>query len=406
MRRVFLALILGVFLAGCATDRPSTVILVGLDGFRYDYLDRFSPPNLTRLAREGVYAPEGIVSVFPSKTFPNFYSIATGLYPAHHGVVANTMYDGALGAGFRINDRDAVENPAWWGGEPIWITAEKQGVTAANFFWVGSESPHDGLQSTFWKRYDVSIPGEARVDTVLAWLDLPEAERPRMVTLYFSETDHTGHRDGPESAEVEASVAQVDAWIGRLLEGLKARGTYEDVDLVVLADHGMAQLSPERIVVLEDYMDPSLGRITEYSPNLLWDPGAEHVAEIEAALDRMPHVTRLDHATLDSVYRYAGHPRIPPIVALADEGWTIMSTRERAERFGPGTDGGMHGYDPFLPSQRSVFIARGPSFKSGATIPSFTNVDVYPLLARILGLEPADVDGTLEIVGAALRNQN
>lgn len=406
MRRVFLALFFGVLLAGCATDKPSTVILVGLDGFRYDYLDRFSPPNLTRLAEEGVHAPEGMVSVFPSKTFPNFYSIATGLYPAHHGIVANTMYDTELGSEFRISDRSAVENPAWWDGEPIWITAEKQGVRAANFFWVGSESPHDGLQSSFWKRYDVSIPGEQRVDTVLAWLDLPEDERPRLVTLYFSETDQIGHRDGPESAETGASVARVDAWMGRLFDGLKARGIYEDVDLVVLADHGMAQLSPERIVVLEDYVDPSLGRITEYSPNLLWDPGADHVAEVEAALDRMPHVTRLDRSVLDSTYRYAGHARIPPIVALADEGWTIMATRERAERFGPGVDGGMHGYDPFLPSQRAIFIARGPSFKAGTTIPSFTNVDVYPLLARILGLEPADVDGSLEIVGAALRNRN
>ncbi len=403
MRRLLFLVLSAAAFAGCRPDREPTVIMVGLDGFRHDYLSLYEAPTLSRLAAGGVTTDSGIVSVFPSKTFPNFYSIATGLYPARHGIVANTMHDGERDAWFRISDRDAVEDPAWWQGEPIWITAEKQGVRAANFYWVGSETTHEGLQSTFWKRFDATVPGEARVDTVLAWLDLPPDRRPRLVTLYFSDTDSKGHWDGPESASVEEAVERIDAWIARLVAGLEARGIMDSVDLVVTADHGMAAVSPDRYVVLEDWIDPTIGRLSEASPNLLWDPGPDRVAEVVAALDRIPNVTRLDAETLDSLFGYSGNPRIPPVVAVADEGWTIFRTREDAEQWSPRLMGGMHGYDPRLASQRGLFLAHGPSFRPGTILPSFTNVDVYPLVAHLLGLVPADVDGSLESTRDALR---
>lgn len=398
------AVLLLVLTAGCQTEHlEPTVILVSIDGFRADYMDRFETPTLHRLAAEGVRATEGMLPVFPSKTFPNHYSIATGLYPAHHGIVGNTMYDPEMDAWFRLSDRDAVEDTRWWDGEPIWVTAEKQGVTAGTFFWPGSEAPVQGIQATYWKRFDDTVPATDRVDSVLAWIDLPEANRPRLVTLYFSDTDHDGHDYGTSSEEVADAVARADAYLARLVSGLELRGILDQVNLVVVSDHGMVDVSPERVVFVEDYVDLGDSRVVEWSPILAVDPEPGRGQEIAAALDAAPHLTVYDQATLDSVFHYSGSPRIPPIVAGADAGWTITSTHEYLEARITRFPAGMHGFDPRFPSMAALFVARGPAFRSGFESKPFENVNVYPLIAHILGLEPADVDGRLETVRDLLR---
>lgn len=401
----WLAVLLLVLAAGCQAREAArpTVILVSFDGFRPDYQTRFDTPTLDRIAREGVQAADGILPVFPTKTFPNHYSIATGLYPARHGIVGNTIYDPDLDAWFRLSDREAVEDSRWWLGEPIWVTAEKQGVTAGTFFWPGTEAPVQGVQATYWKRFDNGIPALDRVNEVLGWLDLPEAERPHLITLYFSDTDNAGHDHGISSDEVREAAERVDGYLAALVAGLEARGMYDDVNLIVVSDHGMTDVSPERVIFLDDYVDREGSRVVEYSPVLLLEPAEGRREAIEAGLDRIPHVTRYDSTALDSLFHFAGSRRIPSVVAMADDGWTISSNREYLEPRLSRFPAGMHGFDPRDPAMAALFVARGPAFREGAGTEPFENIHIYPLVAHILGLEPAAVDGRLEAVRHLLR---
>src|SRR6478672_3848681 len=247
--------------------QPQTVLLVSLDGFRRDLLDRYSPPALTVLGRDGVVA-DAMIPSFPSLTFPNHYSIVTGLYPEHHGIVSNTMYDTSFKAGFSIGGRGVTES-RWWGGEPIWVTAEKQGVKSASFFWVGSEAEIEGVRPSMYKKFDGSVTFAARVDSVLAWLHLPAAQRPRMITLYFNEPDHVEHEKGPDSPEAHAAVLGVDSAISRLVQGLRAQRMYDAVDLIIVSDHGMANISPARTIYLTDVTDTLNVRTVDRGPIFL-----------------------------------------------------------------------------------------------------------------------------------------
>ncbi|NNE71669.1 MAG: sulfatase-like hydrolase/transferase [Rhodothermales bacterium] len=403
MRPLLLALVL--LLSACSsTDRePSdqTLILISFDGFRADYLDTFDVPNLRALAAGGVWARDGIKPVFPSKTFPNHYAIATGLYPANNGIVANTMYDERRDAWFRISDRDAVEDPYWWDGEPIWVTAELQGMTAATYFWVGSEAPVKGVQPTYWFRHDASVPGAERVDQVLDWLDLPESERPQMITLYFSGTDTAGHIWGPHARRTGDAIEAADRQLGRLLEGLERRGIRDETNLVLVSDHGMAEVDPDQVVYLEDYLDRGVGRFVDYSPVLAIRVDDDDVARVRRDLSRAPGLDVLSDRDLAEL-NYTDHWRIPSVIALAHEGWTIYSSRAFHRQAGPANPGN-HGYHPDLESMRSLFIANGPAFKNGLEVEPFENVHLYELMTRILGLTPAPNDGDPAVTQSFLR---
>ena len=239
-----------------AVARPGIqqqVVLVSLDGFRWDYLQRPFAVNLRRLAQQGVHA-QRMIPAFPSLTFPNHYSIVTGLYPEHHGIISNTMLDSTLGT-FRISDTSAVRNPAWWGGEPIWVTAENQGLHTGAFFWPGSEAGQRGVRPTRWLPFNDRFPNAARVDSVLAWLTLPNGQSLSMITLYYSDVDHAGHTYGPDTPQVDSAISRVDSMIGRLMDGIAARGIGNRVDLIVVSDHGMTATPPERAIFLDDYLN-------------------------------------------------------------------------------------------------------------------------------------------------------
>src|SRR5688572_24332321 len=233
-------------------DIKPTVILISLDGFRYDYLDKFKPPTLNRLAREGVRA-KWMIPSFPTKTFPNHYAIATGLYPAHHGIVENNVFDN--GVIFKIDDRKQVQQSRWWWGEPIWVTAEKQGQIAGSYFFVGSEAEIGGERPTFWRTYNGKVPPEMRIDKALAWFDLPVEKRPTLITLYFSDTDDPGHEFGPDAEETAYAVLDVDRYLARLVEGLKRRGIERRVNIIIVSDHGMASRDQRNAIVMDDYFD-------------------------------------------------------------------------------------------------------------------------------------------------------
>jgi predicted AlkP superfamily pyrophosphatase or phosphodiesterase len=386
-------------LAGClarpapAPFHPRAVVLVSLDGFRPDYLDRPAAVRLHDLAAHGVRA-RWLRPVAPTLTFPNHYTIVTGLYPAHHGIVGNSMRDPGIERPFAIGDSLAVRDPRWWGGEPIWLTAERQHRRTAAFFWPGTEAPIGGRHPTWYRRYDPTVPNRARVDQVLAWLRLSVDSAPALVLLYLGDVDQAGHAHGPEAPQVDSAIARVDSAIGRLEDGLATSDLADSVDLLIVSDHGMARVDPGHLIFLDDYLDPETVEVTEWAPTLAVRPRDGDVERVYRALaGRNPHLAVYRRGDLPSRFHYDSTPRLAPIVALADEGW-LITTHARARTAPPPR--GMHGYDPDLPSMRAVFLARGPSFRSGAVVPAFENVHLYPLLAALLGVRPALADGRLD----------
>lgn len=406
--RSIVACLLAAALAACAAVEPASppqppvaAVLISLDGFRPADLGRGHTPNLDALAREGVRA-EYMRPSYPSLTFPNHYTLVTGLRPDHHGVVHNTMHDAQLGR-FTMDTDAAVEDARWWGGEPIWSTVEKSGLRAATMFWPGSAAAIGGVRPSEWRPFDENFSGEARVDTVLDWLGRPAATRPRLITLYFEDVDHDEHDAGPGSPEALAAVARVDAYIGRLRAGIAARGLAGRVDLVTVSDHGMATVQPDHVVAVEDIVpaDVATNITTGQSLGFRPKPGREAEAR-RLMVGRHDHYECWTRESMPARWHYGSHPRVPPIVCQMDEGWDAATRARIARR--PTTVRGSHGYEPDLASMRALFIASGPSFQRGKVLPPIDNVDVYPMLARIVGIVPRPNDGDPAALLPALRN--
>ncbi|MFY9609596.1 MAG: ectonucleotide pyrophosphatase/phosphodiesterase [Blastocatellia bacterium] len=386
--------------------RP-TVILISLDGFRYDYLEKYDPTNLKSLARDGVQA-KWMIPSFPTKTFPNHYAIATGLYPQNHGIVENTIFDKSFNATFTMDKREEVQNGRWWLGEPIWITAEKQGQHAAPFFFPGSEAEIEGTRGTYWMPYDSKLSNEARVDTILYWLDLPAGERPTFLSLYFSDIDHAGHSFGPDSAETRDAVTKVDNDLGRLIDGLKTRGIFEQVNLIIVSDHGMATQDPNNAIILDELVN-----MKNLAEEVIWTseivsifPKAGKEDTIYKTLKaRLPPQAKVYRkAGMPARFHYSNSPRIAALLVLPDEGWVLTKRKRFEERSTDRRKGlrGGHGYDNELASMRAIFIAHGSAFKKGSLIEPFENIHLYNLMAKILGLTPAPNEGNESLAIAAL----
>jgi predicted AlkP superfamily pyrophosphatase or phosphodiesterase len=392
------ALWLSTFLCACAQApaSPPPVILVSIDGFRADYLDRGLTPVMSRLANDGVRA-EALIPVFPTKTFPNHYSIVTGRWPGVHGIIGNEFFAPELGRGFRLADREAVRDARFWGAEPIWVTAELQGIATAPFFWPGSEAAIGGIRPAYVRAFDPGMPDTARVRQVLEWLDLPPGRRPGFLTLYTDVVDAAGHEFGPDAPETRAAIARADSLIGLLVTGLKARGLEGRVNFIVVSDHGMTSTSPQRVIHPDDFVDRDAVEVDALSPVLMLRPHAGLEDSIYRGLRRAPHLSTYRRAELPERYHLATSPRVPPLVAIADEGWEIRW------RTGSGAvAGGDHGYDDSLPSMRATFLAHGPGFRRGVVVPPFRNIHLYALLAELLGVSPAPTDGSLDSVRTLL----
>lgn len=383
--------------APVAEARAPVTILVSIDGFRPDYLDRGVTPVLSRLAAQGVTA--AMRPSFPSKTFPNHWTLVTGLRPDRHGVVGNKMEDPSRpGETFTMSNDD----PFWWGAaEPIWTGAERAGVRAATLFWPGSnvaiggtrpdakeweveggERPHD------WAQFNQAVTGEQRVNGLLDWLRRPLAIRPKFLTLYFDTVDHVGHDFGPADQHTTDAVAQVDAWIGQLVAGLAELG--QPANLVIVADHGMAPTGSDRVVLLYDHVAKDDVHVVENGVyvGLAPVPGKEAVVE-KALLGKHSHFECWRKAEIPARFHYGSNPRVPAILCLAETGW-LLNEKKPEKPF----TGGNHGYDNFAPDMAALFIAHGPAFRHARLAP-FDNVDVYPLLRDLIGL-PAKpgIDGT------------
>lgn len=385
-------------------DLKPTVILVSLDGFHPDYLGKYSPPTLNKLAKNGVRA-KWLIPSFPTKTFPNHYTIATGLYPENHGIIENNIYD--FDTVFTLGKREEVQNSRWWLGEPIWVTAEKQNQRAAAFFFPGTEAEIAGFRPTFWKTYDGKIPNEERVAQILRWIDLPENERPTFYTLYFSDTDDAGHGFSPDSDEVKRAVAKVDGDLKRLYDGLKRRKIEKKVNLIVVSDHGMATVNQSNVVKLDDYFN------FEDAERILWTgeivqifPKENKLKEIASKLKNVNNATCWKKAEIPQRFHYNESPRIAPIICSANEGWVLTNAERFAEaqkRENFNRARGAHGYDNQLESMRALFIAHGEAFEQKKTVEPFANIEIYNLMCRILGLTPARNDGDFKNVKHLLK---
>lgn len=383
-----------------AGGAPRSLLLVSLDGVHPDYLGRGDTPHLDRLARDGVRA-EWMRPSYPALTFPNHYTIVTGLRPDRHGIIHNTMADDDLGH-FRLADRDAVGDGRWWGGEPLWVTAENAGLATATLSWPGSEAPVRGVRPSRWHAFDYARPVDTRVDMVVGWLGAPASQRPRFATLYFEHPDKAGHEHGPDSPELRAAMRMVDAAIGRLVDGLAAAGVRDQVDLVIVSDHGMAEVRDGHVVAVEDMVAPDIASMVTSGQVVGFRPAAGRTAEAEAALlGRHPRYACWRRDELPARWHYGSHPRVPPIVCQMDVGWDALPRKDIARR--PAGTRGSHGFDPAAPQMRAIFIAQGPSFRRGAALPGFDNVDVYPLLAQLLDVPPAANDGDPQTLLPALR---
>ncbi len=387
-----------------AGDQP-IVILISIDGWRWDYLERFAAPTLSKLAAGGVRA-DGLIPQFPSKTFPNHYTIVTGLALAHHGIVSNNMRDPVIPGRYSMSNRDVLSDPRWWGGDPIWNTAERQGRVAAPMFWPGSEAVIGGRQATYWFPFDDDLPNSARVDQLLEWLRLPEGKRPSFLTLYFSDVDTAGHRFGPDAPQTRDAALSADRWVGDLVAGVAAAGLADRVHYVVVSDHGMAELSRDRMIVVDDYIDPATAEIVDWAPVLGLAPKDGDVEKMYAALkDKHPHLQVYRRDEIPAVYGLAGHPRVSPIVGIADDGWYITSRTETArwdshERDSPG---GTHGYDARAKSMQGLFIGAGPRFRSGVVVAPFENIHIYNLMCALIGIQPSPNDGDPAVIKDMLR---
>jgi predicted AlkP superfamily pyrophosphatase or phosphodiesterase len=398
--RLLVLLSIGALVAACSHPQRNPLaqprgsdhatVLISLDGFRADYITRPGAVRLRELAARGTRA-ERLIPSFPSKTFPNHYTLVTGLHPEHHGIVANTMRDERIGTTFTIGDTSIARDPRWWGGEPIWNTAERQGVRSASFFWPGGDYAINGRYPTYYIPYDGRIPNARRVQQVLDWLSLPPDRAPRFVALYVSTTDDAGHAHGPDAPQVDSAIAHVDSLVGALVDGLAQRGLGERVNLVVVSDHGMTAIDSSRVIRLDEHVNLADMEVVDWMPVAAITPQPGKLTSVYDALRRVPHLQAFLRDSVPARYHYRAHPRITPIVLLADEGWTISST-DRLARLG-WPRGGTHGYDNFIPSMGALFIAAGPDIQQRRVIGPVANVHVYPLLARLLHIDPAPSDG-------------
>jgi len=373
------------------------VVMLSLDGFRWDYQDLYNTPVLDSISRVGVRA-ESMKPIFPSKTFPNHYSLATGLYADGHGIVLNNFYAEDLGKDYNKKDKSTVGEGAFYGGEPLWNTAVKNHLKSATLFWVGSEADVQGIRPTYWKKYNQEMPFEARIDTVIHWLNLPYAQRPHLVMWYYHEPDHTSHGYGPESKETKQVVEQIDSWLGDFFREARQLPIYDSIDFIIVSDHGMAELSQEKQVILDEYIDTAdLARFDGWNPNYNLQAKAGNEIKVWNALKKIPHVQVWKRGTLPKRLNYGKNLRIYSYVLVAEPGWSVYWSWQ--QKNGKGA----HGYDNDFKDMQAIFYALGPDFKVGYRQPAFPNVDVYPLVSKLLGVKPAPNNGKINDVEGMLK---
>ncbi len=399
-----LALLFGSLFASGRQERPY-VIIVSFDGFRWDYPDRGITPNLDKMAADGVRAIT-FEPAFPSKTFPNHYTIVTGLYPQNNGLVNNRFYDYFKNREYRVGDTVSVRDAYWYKGEALWETAERQGVISASYFWPGSEVHLSYRHPTYFKKYDGSVPHAQRIKGIIDWLLLPAEKRPHLLFLYFSDTDTYGHRYGPNGKKINEAIALLDRQIGILRAKIDSIGMSDKVNIILLSDHGMTPLRPDGKILLYEIVKNSKARIDGYGPLVqFFTSSSQEKEEIYQTLNAHRHGFRVyKKEDVPAYFHYRNNPFIGDVIAVADLGYTFIRTPRELKKMQRRHPQGDHGYDNHTLDMQGIFFAVGPAFKTGYRCETLHNVDVYPLVCKILGIVPNQkIDGNLERIGFILK---
>jgi alkaline phosphatase D len=377
------------------------VVLVSLDGFRYDYARKYGAKHLLGIAARGASVPEGMIPAYPSLTFPNHYTLVTGLYPEHHGIVGNSFFDPARKERYSYTDPKTNADGSWYGGTPLWSLAEKQGMRSACFFWPGSEAEIAGERPTYYLHFDNQFPDEKRIDQVIAWLKLPPEQRPHFITLYYSNVDHAGHEYGPDSPQTAEAVKHVDELMGTLEEDLKA--LHLPLDLVIVSDHGMEKIQGGWIDLDKYAPLGDLITVGEY----LYAPTEEAANAVYQKLKAAdPAFMVYRRANVPAELHFNDNPREGDPIIVARGPYAIRAHAPPPDREDKAPTVGNHGFDPYMmPTMKAVFYAEGPDIRAGVKLKPFENVNVYPLLVKLLGLDSQPVDGSLGVLAGALTTQ-
>ena len=374
---------------GEGQQKRNLTIVVSLDAFRWDYPTIYNTPWLDSIAANGVAAT--MVPSYPSSTIPNHFTLATGLVPDHHGIVNSQFWAPEKGELFSMGDSATRYNPYYFGGEPIWVTAKKQGVKSASIYWVGSDVAIQGLYPDYYLRWDNEprLTYPQRVEEALRIAKLPESERPSLLMVYFDEPDWTTHHYGPVAEESEAVIEQLDSLMGILYRGLKELDY--GVNLIVTSDHGMTEISDEKFISIEQTVNPDwVERIVSTNPTTIFcKEGCRD--SLFNQLSKVKHISVWRKEEVPAHLNYGTSNHLGDLIVAPDLGWQFATTPRGLK--------GAHGYDINEPDMQIIFRACGPDFKRGYTLPhSFSNVDLYSILAELLKIEPAKTDGSLEKV--------
>jgi len=403
MKKQLLVILLLIAFSTILAQPKPYVILVSFDGFRWDYLNRGITPNLEKIRNEGASALSFRPS-FPSKTFPNHQAIITGMYPANHGIYANSFSDPFSNERYKLGDTSAVTNPKWYLGEAFWETAERQGITTASFFWPGSEVKLEYRRPTYFEKYNHNLPYEKRIDGVINWLKLPHEKRPHFITLYFHETDDKGHDFGPNSPECNDAVKLLDGLAGTLMAKLDEIKMKDSVDVIFLSDHGMTEVSTDRIINIEKILEGYKVKYLDESALMTIEPQKEQLKTVYEVLKKNEkHYKVYYRDEVPEYFNFRNNPFIPSIVVIPEIGWSVHTARGM-KWVNKDYSKGNHGFDNQHSDMHGIFLAAGPSFKKGYKTGTLWNIDVYPLLCKIFGIMPrSNIDGKLERIEFLLK---
>ncbi len=398
MKKILLLTILLFFGFNSFGQENQYVVVLSMDAFRWDYSHLIGTPNLDKIAEKGVKA-QAFQSVFPTITFPNHYSMATGLYPDNHGIISNRFLNKSIDKEYSISKREMVATPEFYGGEPIWNTARKQGITTAAFYWVGSEATIGGMQPHTWKPFSKEVTYPQRIDSVISWLQLPENERPQLIMLYFEDPDATTHNDDPTNGiRTQQMVKYCDSLVGVLDQHLQALPFAKNIHFVVVSDHGMSPVSQSRTVYLQDYLPKSWITYSNWgNPVCFMDIKPEKLDSALDALKNVPHIQAWKPADIPKRLNFGTNPNIGNLVILADSAWSISEKPRKSKTKG------MHGYDNLNRDMYGIFYAYGPKFEKNKVVPEFPNIQLYNIIAYLLNLKPAQTDAKLEEINFLFR---
>jgi predicted AlkP superfamily pyrophosphatase or phosphodiesterase len=357
------------------------VVMLSLDGFRWDYQDKAPTPTLDSITKYGVKAT-GLQPSFPSKTFPNHYSIVTGLYPGNHELISNSFYAPDIKQYYSIRDRSKVENGKFYKGEPIWVTAEAQRVKTGSYFWVGSEAKIKGYQPTYWKLYDHKFPYYQRVDSIINWLNKPYSERPKLITWYLDKADGVGHKHGPDSKELANTIPMLDSVIGYFLQQTNMLDIKDSINFIIVSDHGMQTIDTQKVVYLDSYIKPQwVDTLIGSNPFYLVQPNEDFKDSILTSLLGVEGINAWAKEDIPEKFHFKQSKRVPEILVVAKNGWSLTANSKHKVYAG-----GTHGYDNTIPDMNGIFYAIGPNFKNGYNAGQLYNTDIYNLIAHICNL--------------------